>query len=645
MRARLYATLATIGLGFGVLVVAAVNTQAHVTTVAIFASVAILAELLQWSSDDFTTSGTDERPFTLAVPVQIAAAVVVGPWAAALVAGIAVLAVRRLHGSSWPAICLRASLAATAGLAAGFAYELAGGHVGDPALPADLIPVLALGLVYFGAYALLLTAALPWNGIETDPVIAIGETALGLLLGIFAARQAWNLLALAPVGLLVEQAHARLLTTRREVASALETFATIVDERDPSTYGHSARVARYVAELAEALGMPPAEVARLKWAGRLHDLGKVAVDAAVLRKPDRLDDSEWASVRRAPRLSARLLHRFRFAAKQARAVEYQHERFDGTGYYGVRGDELPLASHFLIVADSFDAMTTDRAFRQRLSKEAALEEIERNSGTQFHPTISKAFVALQRGQSIDDVLAPEELAALRESTLSYRLAEIPRLRDLRERPELVGVGGVALALLGAGTGHLGLLAFGGASAVLGLLLHGLRQLRSRRLVEELRRASAASEDRIGLFEWIVAALAKTTKVDWAGLVACYEHGLGGVIELQQGEKRPDEQALLSWLIREAQIDQVVIAAGPELGGEGAALALPLRLENSALVGFLIFFLPRRPPAFVEAALATCVDELGLGFAERPIVATQGYVQPRTIASVASVDDASRLTAS
>src|SRR5437764_760644 len=171
-----------------------------------------------------------------------------------------------------------------------------------------------------GTYALLLTAALPGHGTRLAPIVAAGEAAAGTLVGVFLAHEAWNLLALAPLVLLVQQAHARALAARAEVGAALETFATIVDERDASTYRHSARVAGYVAELAEALGLPPAEVARLRWAGRLHDIGNVAVDASVLRKPDRLTPAEWAAVQRAPKLSARLLHRFRFAATQARAV-------------------------------------------------------------------------------------------------------------------------------------------------------------------------------------------------------------------------------------------------------------------------------------------------------------------------------------
>src|SRR5205823_6006928 len=225
-----------------------------------------------------------------------------------------------------------------------------------------------------------------------------GEAALGAAIALFATDHPWNLVALAPLALIVHVAYTRLARVRRETLQALETFANIVDERDSSTYQHSIRVARSVDRLARSLGLPFSDIDRLRWRARPHDLGKVAVDAPLLRKEGRLDAAEWAAMRRHPRLSARLMQRFEFAAGQARAVEFHHERFDGQGYYGIGGDALPLASHFLIVADSFDAMTHDRPFRPALSREDALAELEQNSGTQFHPTVAKAFVAVERGQ-------------------------------------------------------------------------------------------------------------------------------------------------------------------------------------------------------------------------------------------------------
>src|SRR4029450_7035825 len=150
-------------------------------------------------------------------------------------------------------------------------------------------------------------------------------------------------------------------------------------ERDPHTYRHSQRVAAYVDELARTLQLSYSDIDRLRWAARLHDLGKVAVDAAVLGKNRKLTPKEWGDVWRAPRLSARLLRRFEVSAAEARAVEDHRERYDGRGYYGIPPQDQPLAAHFIVVADAFDAMTSDRPYRPRLSSGEARAEPEGNS--------------------------------------------------------------------------------------------------------------------------------------------------------------------------------------------------------------------------------------------------------------------------
>src|SRR5256886_2372503 len=259
------------------------------------------------------------------------------------------------------------------------------------------------------------------------------------------------------------------------------------DARDPSTYRHSLRVAGYVDDLARGLRLPFSEIDRLRWAGRLHDLGKVAVDASLLRKRGGLDGAEWASMRRHPRLSARLLQRFEFVAAQAQAVELHHERMDGSGYYGIGGADLPLASHFLIVADSFDAMTTDRPYRPGLTHEAALAEIERNAGTQFHPTVAKAFVAVQRGTDPMAVLSAQEVEQIRGAAAPYRIG-LAGPAELKERPELLILGGIVLALTGLGFAEGWLAACGGGVAGAGLMLSALVRLRAERAAAAFHRA-------------------------------------------------------------------------------------------------------------------------------------------------------------
>ena len=446
----------------------------------------------------------------------------------------------------------------------------------------------------------------------------------------------WDVVVLVPLALAFHQSQLRLRSLQRETLRALETFANIVDERDPSTYRHSMRVAGYVDKLARALRLPFSDIDRLRWAGRLHDLGKVAVDASLLRKRGRLDGAEWAAMRRHPRLSARLLQRFEFVAPQAHAVELHHERVDGAGYYGVGGDDLPLASHFLIVADSFDAMTTDRPYRRGLSHEEALLELERHAGTQFHP--AKAFVAVQRGLDPRTVLTRAELEEIRGASTSYRIPLVG-LGDLKERPELVALGGVVLALAGLGFAQTWLTATGGGLALGGLALGAVVQLRAGRAAAALHRALASGRERHDVFQRVAAAMSSAWHHTWAALVAWDEDGLGGSVEAERGTDGPTAAGVMGWLVREAESGRdAIVAAGAELGVDGVAVAMPLRRVNSALVGFLVFLGPKLPPRHVELALLESLDDLGLALAAKPELDRGGAERAEPLETVAHPSD-------
>jgi hypothetical protein len=611
-------SLVTIALGLGVLGIslAKISGVAH-TTFALFLAAVILVELFEDSDRERAREPMQWERFRLAAAVQIAAVIMLGPWAGALVAAAGVLAGGMFRGRAFRSIAFDASAGAIAACLGGLAFEVAGGNVGSLQLLEDLIALVALGLAYLTARALLLDVV---RGHETfDPrlVAGTGEVGLGATLALLAIGHPWDATVLIPVAIAVQQVQLRLKSLQRETLRALETFANIVDERDPSTYRHSLRVAGYVDELARALKLPFSEIDRLRWAGRLHDLGKVAVDASLLRKAGRLDRAEWAAMRRHPRLSARLLQRFEFVSAQARAVELHHERMDGSGYYGVGGDELPLASHFLIVADSFDAMTTDRPYRAGLSHEAALTEIERNVGTQFHPAVAKAFVAVQRGADPATVLSADELAELRGASAPYRIG-LTGPAELKERPELVALGGVVLALAGLGFAQDWLAASGAGIAVAGLALRALIRLRAERGAAALHRALGTGEERERVFARLTETVARVWKHDWIALMAWDEDGLGGSIEHSRGDNPPPSAALTGLLVREAESGRnAIVAPGEELGRSGVVVALPLRRDNSALVGFLVVAASKLPPRHVELALLDSLDEIGLALADRP----------------------------
>jgi hypothetical protein len=583
-------------------------------TLALLAAAFVVAELFQRSDDEALPEPLEGDRFSLSAPIQVAAILIAGAWPAALVGAAGTFAVRPLRGEPWRKSLLRATGLALAALGGGWAFRLAGATPGQLDLSEDLLAVALLAIVYGAVRSLSSVSAGARLLPQPDVLTIAAEAGLGLLLAFAALENLWLVAALVPVLLLVDQTYGRLVQLRREMATALETFANIVDERDPTTYGHSVRVARYVRELAEGIGLPRADVSRLWWAGRLHDLGKVAVDAAVLRKPGKLTPGEWGAVWRAPRLSARLLQRFRFAAQQAQAVEYHRERYDGTGYYGARTDDTPLAAHFLIVADAFDAMTTDRPFRGRVSEEEALLEIERAAGSQFHPVVAAAFVAVRRGEDPTTHLEAADLAALRDASVPYR-SGLPRPGELRRRPELIAIAGGIVSLVGLGNGLVEVAGPGVALAVGGLGLWARRELLSRRLGTALDEAIDVGGDRARVFTSVDEAVRSAWPTSYSALIAWDEDGSGGSVVYSRGDDAPPTPVLISWLLREAESGlDLALDLGGELGS-GVSLALPLRRENSALLGFVVFRASGYPPPHLLPALQSRQSQLGLAFAE------------------------------
>jgi response regulator RpfG family c-di-GMP phosphodiesterase len=172
-------------------------------------------------------------------------------------------------------------------------------------------------------------------------------------------------------------------------------LTTVLESKDPSLKGHSARVSLYSGELASALGLPRSEVAVIRRAGLLHDLGKLMVLDAILLKPGPLTAEELAVVRRHPVVGGRILRRLRHFEREAEAVEHHLERYDGTGHPDAqRGEAIPLAARIVAIADAFDAMTSPRPYRQPQPLEAALDEVGRGAGGQFDPRLVEAFVGL-----------------------------------------------------------------------------------------------------------------------------------------------------------------------------------------------------------------------------------------------------------
>jgi len=181
--------------------------------------------------------------------------------------------------------------------------------------------------------------------------------------------------------------------------STLQALVTALDFRDNETQGHSSRVVSYAMIVAQARGIVEPELSWIRQGAILHDVGKIGVPDAILKKPGKLDPAEWEEMKRHPEMGYRMLQHIHFLKPALDIVLSHQERWDGSGYpRGLKGDEIPLGARIFAVVDTFDAMTSDRPYRPALSISAARDEVKRFAGIQFDPAVAEAFLSIDEGQ-------------------------------------------------------------------------------------------------------------------------------------------------------------------------------------------------------------------------------------------------------
>lgn len=182
----------------------------------------------------------------------------------------------------------------------------------------------------------------------------------------------------------------------------LTALSHAIETRDPYTRGHSARVSVVAEVIAGRLGWRSSRLDALRLGGQLHDVGKLNLNSTVLHKPGPLDDRERLEVRRHPLAGARLIRPFASLRPALPYVLFHHEHWDGNGYPSGRSrEQIPLGARILALADAFDAMTSNRPYRQALPVTSALAEVRECAGTQFDPSVVHAFLAAWAGGAFD----------------------------------------------------------------------------------------------------------------------------------------------------------------------------------------------------------------------------------------------------
>jgi hypothetical protein len=229
------------------------------------------------------------------------------------------------------------------------------------------------GYVGYGLFGLLLAVLWDKDGAGVGPAAAVL-----VLLPLFVARWAYEQYA--------EQ--------QRAYDRTVQTLIAAVETKDLYTRGHSERVAAASVLIARDIGMREDRVASLRYAGMLHDVGKLGVPTRVLQKTGQLTEEEFAAIKLHPVRGLEMIREIEFLGEAFAGIMHHHERLDGLGYpMGLRGDEIPEFARAIAVADAFDSMTTTRSYRGARTAEDALAELQRCSGSQFDPAMVAALVS------------------------------------------------------------------------------------------------------------------------------------------------------------------------------------------------------------------------------------------------------------
>lgn len=193
----------------------------------------------------------------------------------------------------------------------------------------------------------------------------------------------------------------------------VETMAQALDARDPYTAGHSNRVSEYSAPIAKEMQLAPAEAELIRVGAQLHDIGKIGIPDQLLQKPGYLTPEEYEIVKLHPQIGKRILERVGQFGKFLPIVELHHEDQDGRGYpYGLKGREIPLAVRIVHVADVFDALTSNRAYRKAMPPVRALETLAACAGTHFDPDVVSAFAAVLAARGTLEQIGLEQLVSV-----------------------------------------------------------------------------------------------------------------------------------------------------------------------------------------------------------------------------------------
>ena len=370
--------------------------------------VALLGVLFWFADSREIITRTGTLGVSAGFPVALASLLLLGAWGGALVCSVSAIAYAR--NAAWFKHVFNGAQSALSAFVAGNIYHAFPGAAAagftHASFPAVLPAVAVAGLSFFVlnnifvAIVVRLTTktsmrAVWWNGVAEMAVPSLGYSSIGLIMAVLwvgGVGPVAALLVLAPL-IIARWAFEQYSEQHAAYDATVSSLIQAVETKDYYTRGHSERVAAACVMIAQQLGMREDRLEMLRYAGMLHDVGKLGVPTKLLQKTGPLDDDEFASIKLHPTRGFEMVNGIAFLEEATLGIRHHHERVDGRGYPdGLAADEIPEFARLIAVADAFDSMTSTRSYRGARSVEAAIRELRRWSGSQFDCVMVEALV-------------------------------------------------------------------------------------------------------------------------------------------------------------------------------------------------------------------------------------------------------------
>lgn len=355
---------------------------------------------------------------SIGLAVVLACVAVYGPGIGALISGLGmVIAIFvATPGSELKRYFFNFGQSAVSTFAAGRVFVLVGGNVYGGAAAWSALAFVAASATFLAINVTLVVLFLSsvnqqairsmWPDVKYTIASYLALVPLGLLVALIFVSYGivGAMLFLVPL-LFARFSFLQYLNTRNASLTVTQALAAALEAKDAYTRGHSDRVASYAIKVARALNLPEETVETLRYAAEMHDIGKIGISETLLNKPGSLTESELAEVRKHALIGADMVHKIEFLKGVSEMIRYHHEWFDGSNGYPreLAQEQIPLGARILMVCDSFDAMTSDRPYREGLDTSEAIQQLHSGSGRQFDPVVVEAFLQVLASGQIEAV--------------------------------------------------------------------------------------------------------------------------------------------------------------------------------------------------------------------------------------------------